>query len=89
MFFKGISSRLTMPGLRLQPNFSGKEAAKFKFGYEWNCDPLIPLGVWIGLLLTLVLLTFLYWAIDMLVNLQTPNKFDDPKGKPLSVPNSD
>ena len=42
-----------------------------------------------GLLLTLALLYFLYWGIDMLVNLQAPNKFDDPRGKPLSVPISD
>ena len=81
----GVIGKLTMPGLKLQPMFSEKA----RFGYEWDCDPLIPLSVWVGLLLTLVLLTFLYWAIDMLVNLQTPNRFDDPRGKPLNVPTSD
>jgi len=91
--FKSENSRLTMPGATLQPIFSGngtlKENGSFKFGYEWDCDPLIPLAVWVGLLLTLVLLTFLYWATDMLVSLQTPNRFDDPRGKPLNVPTSD
>jgi len=85
------TSRLTMPGARLQPVFSGNGTlnTSFKFGYEWDCDPLIPLAVWVGLLLTLVLATFLYWATDMLVSLQTPNRFDDPRGKPLNVPTSD
>jgi len=87
--FKGSKSRLTMPGSRLQPVFSNGTSGTVKFGYEWDCDPLIPLSVWVGLLLTLVLVTFLYWAIDMLVSLQTPNRFDDPRGKPLNVPASD
>lgn len=87
----GQTSRLTMPGARLQPVFSGNGTlnTSFKFGYEWDCDPLIPLAVWVGLLLTLVLATFLYWATDMLTSLQTPNRFDDPRGKPLNVPTSD
>jgi len=87
----GQTSRLTMPGARLQPVFSGNGTLNtpFKFGYEWDCDPLIPLAVWVGLLLSLVLVTFLYWATDMLVSLQTPNRFDDPRGKPLNVPTSD
>jgi len=86
--FKKGDVRLTMPGARLQPVF-GTVPAAFKFGYEWDCDPLIPLSVWVGILLTLTLVTFLYWAIDMLVSLQTPNRFDDPRGKPLNVPTSD
>jgi len=102
---KDESTRLTMPGSRLQPVFGGNatfdhvlssldsrtDATKnaFRFGYEWDCDPLIPLAVWVGILLTLVLVSFLYWAIDMLVSLQTPNRFDDPRGKPLNVPTTD
>merc|ERR1711983_36704 len=86
---KTYTSRITLPGATLQPFFSNGTSSKVRFGYEWNCDPLIPLGVWVSLLLTLTLLTFLYWAIDMLVNLQTPNRFDDPRGKPLSVPMSE
>jgi len=83
-----LTARLIMPGVKLQPNLSNSTGS-FSFGYEWNCDALIPLSVWVGLLLTLALLYFLYWGIDMLVNLQAPNKFDDPRGKPLSVPISD
>jgi len=89
---KDTSSRLTMPGARLQPILTAGNSSTTslpRFGYEWDCDPLIPLVVWVGILLTLVLATFLYWAIDMLTSLQTPNRFDDPRGKPLNVPTSD
>jgi len=85
---KSPTIRLTMPGAKLQPVISNG-TSDFRFGYEWDCDPLIPLSVWVGILLTLVLVTFLYWAIDMLTSLQTPNRFDDPRGKPLNVPSSE
>jgi len=92
------TSRLTMPGARLQPVISNTtingypaftESASFRFGYEWDCDPLIPLSVWVGLLLTLILASFIYWAIGMVTSIATPDRFDDPKGKPLNVPSKE
>ena len=58
----------------------------FRFGENWDCDPLIPVSVWTGIFLTLILVSFLYYAIDMVTSLQTPTKFDDAKSKPISVP---
>merc|ERR1711997_342792 len=95
------TSRLTMPGARLQPVISNTtingypaftesgESPSFRFGYEWDCDPLIPLSVWVGLLLTLILASFIYWAIGMVTSIATPDRFDDPKGKPLNVPSKE
>jgi hypothetical protein len=45
--------------------------------------------LWFSLLLALFLIAILSWAIEMLATLQTPSKFDDPKGKPLVVPLTD
>ena len=64
-------------------------AGIFTFGYEWDCDPIIPLSVWVGVLLPIVLIKFIYWAVDMLINIHTPNQFDDPRGKPLTVPTTE
>lgn len=61
----------------------------FRFGYNWDCDPLIPLAVWVGLFITLILVSLLSWGLSMLVNLMTPNRFDDPRGKTISVPLSE
>ena len=58
----------------------------FRFSENWDCDPLIPVSVWTGIFLTLILVSFLYYAIDMVTSLQTPTKFDDAKSKPISVP---
>ena len=56
-----------------------------RFSNNWDCDPLIPLSVWVGLLVTLLLVSILAWAIKMLTDLQTPNKWDDPKKPGIHV----
>jgi Vacuolar ATP synthase subunit S1 (ATP6S1) len=56
---------------------------------RWDCDPIWSSALWFSLLLALFLIAILSWAIEMLATLQTPSKFDDPKGKPLVVPLTD
>lgn len=74
---------ILIPGMRLQPlSTNGTK----NFGYRWDCDPIWSSALWFSLLLSLFLIVILAWGIDMLVTLQTPSKFDDPKGKPLVVP---
>lgn len=81
-----LVSGLTMPGIVLQPLIANGTQ---QFGYPWNCDPVFSSALWVGLLLTIGLAMVVYWAVDMLTNLHTPNKFDDPRGKPISVPLND
>ena len=57
--------------------------------FRWDCDPIWSSALWFSLLLGLFLIAILAWAIEMLVTLQTPSRFDDPKGKPLVVPLTD
>merc|ERR1719414_2114250 len=75
------------PGLELQP-FEGKEA-KERFGYNWDCDPLISIPIWTSLLIGLLIILALFWSCDMIAALHTPDRFDDPKGAPILVPNAD
>ena len=56
-----------------------------RYSANWDCDPLIPLSVWVSLLVTLLLASILIWAINMLTALQTPNKWDDPKKPGIHV----
>lgn len=53
--------------------------------YNWDCDPLIPISVWVSVLISLFLASILMWGICMLATLQTPTKFDDPKGPSIHV----
>merc|ERR1712142_426165 len=59
------------------------------FVFNWDCDPLIPVSLWASLLLTLLMATILFYALYMLSALQTPNKFDDPKGPSIHVPQTE
>jgi hypothetical protein len=82
--------RIEFPGLRLQPIFGNyKSNTTFSFGYDWDCDPILSIGLWVGLLLSLGLIIIVGWGIDMISGLNTPDKFDDPKGKPINVPQAD
>jgi len=57
--------------------------------FAWDCDPLIPISVWVSVLVTLFLASLLMWGLCMLATLQTPSKFDDPKGPSIHVPTAE
>jgi len=78
---------LHMPGMVLQPALGNRTFKEF--GFNWDCDPLIPISVWVSILITLMLASILFWALYMLSSLQTPNKFDDPKGPSIHVPQAE
>jgi len=75
--------RVHLPGLILQLGNSTEEA------FPWDCEPLIPLSVWVSVLISLFLASLLMWSLYMLASLQTPSKFDDPKGPSIHVPTSE
>ena len=37
----------------------------FRFSAPWDCDPLLPLPVWVGILISLFLASILLWAIQV------------------------
>jgi len=72
-----------LPGFRLRlgalKNTTGEE-------FGWDCEPLIPISVWASVLITIFLASILLWGVCMLAYLNTPTKFDDPKGPSIYVP---
>jgi len=75
-----------LPGFRLRLGPRTKERGE-EFG--WDCDPLIPISVWVSVLITLFLASILMWGVCMLAYLNTPTKFDDPKGPSIYVPSAE
>ena len=43
----------------------------------------------VGILVGLLLASILLWAVQMLTDLQVPNKWDDPKGPGIHVPQAE
>jgi len=75
--------RVHLPGMVLQLGNSTEDL------FPWDCEPLIPLSVWVSVLISLFLASLLMWGLYMLATLQTPSKFDDPKGPSIHVPTSE
>jgi len=83
---------ITFPSIQLQPYFNNANttgAQTLRFGVSWNCDPILSIPIWTGLLIGLGLLMGFLWAIGMIATVNTPDRFDDPKGKQISVPQQD
>ncbi len=86
-----------MPGMKLQPFLKsndtkaddGANSTNAFAMYNWDCDPVISIGTWMGLLLSLLFVSIVSWGISYLGNAHTPTKFDDPNGPPISVPIGD
>ena len=78
---------LTFPGIRLQVFF--EELKMRNFGPLWYCGELMPIGLWVGLIVTLFFALVCYWGFSMLASVQTMDRFDDPKGKQIYVPQTE
>jgi len=79
---------LHLKGMVLEPTL-GNNTFKYGFSFNWDCDPIIPISLWASLLITIFLATILFWALYMISSLHTPNKFDDPKGPSIHVPQAE
>ena len=78
---------VSLPNVRLQVYFDDKKLKNF--GPLWFCGVLMPIGLWVGLIVSLFFGFVCYWGFSMLANIQTMDRFDDPKGKQIYVPQTD
>ncbi len=77
---------LTFPQMSLQVF----DMASPVFGDCWDCGALIPIGVWVGLILSFLFALVVYWGLSMLANIQTSDKWDDAHStKQITVPQRD
>ncbi|XP_063783250.1 V-type proton ATPase subunit S1-like [Pseudophryne corroboree] len=56
------------------------------FSYSSDCTSFFTPAIWMGLVSCIILLWILSYGIFMIMQLSTNDKFDDPKGPALSVP---
>jgi len=80
-----IAAWLKFPQMQLQVF----EVHRGKFGPEWECGDLISIGLWVGILVTLAFATICFWGFSMLASINTMDRFDDPKGKSIYIPQTD
>ena len=64
-----------------------KKSSTPKFGPAFDCVGFFSKEIFIGLLSTLLLVVLTTFAVVAMATIKTPERFDDPKGQKISVPN--
>ncbi|XP_014858881.1 PREDICTED: V-type proton ATPase subunit S1-like [Poecilia mexicana] len=59
------------------------------FSYASDCASFFTAGIWMGLVTSLLMLLIFVYGLHMIMQLNTMDRFDDPKGPTISVPQSD
>ncbi|XP_030623848.1 V-type proton ATPase subunit S1b [Chanos chanos] len=59
------------------------------FKYASDCSGFFTPGIWMGLVTSLLMILVLTYGLHMIMQLRTMDRFDDPKGPSISVPQSE
>ncbi|RVE71002.1 hypothetical protein OJAV_G00070320 [Oryzias javanicus] len=59
------------------------------FSYASDCASFFTPAIWMGLLTSLLMLLIFVYGLHMIMQLNTMDRFDDPKGPSISVPQSE
>ncbi|XP_048739011.2 V-type proton ATPase subunit S1-like isoform X2 [Ostrea edulis] len=81
----GGNVTVSFDGFQLQP--FGVKNSKFSDG--WDCIPFFTEVIWMGIIAMLVVTLILLFGFSMLSSINTQDRFDDPKGKTITVNVSD
>ncbi|XP_061470169.1 V-type proton ATPase subunit S1 [Rhineura floridana] len=60
-----------------------------RFSYASDCAGFFSPGIWMGLLTSLLLVAIFTYGLHMVMSLKTMDRFDDPKGPTISVPQTE
>lgn len=79
--FQNGTTSLVLFNMQVQPS----PIPRKRFGDAYDCISFTTAPIWSGLLVTALLGGALTFAIVAITNIRTMDRFDDPKGKPLSL----
>lgn len=73
--------------LQMQAPFNSKTPVNgdFAFGDPWHCVPFVSIPILAGLFVCAILLAILGVGICWLMDINTMDRFDDPKGKTITI----
>ena len=57
--------------------------------YRYDCQGFFTEGIWAGIIFGLIIAAMLTWAVSMLADVKSPDRFDDPKGKTITITATD
>lgn len=75
--------------LQFQAPFGNTKNESFVFGDAWHCVGFFTGGILSGLLIVALLLTITFIGVCWMMDINTMDRFDDPKGKTITINASD
>lgn len=81
----GDVDHIQIQGLQIQPKFKSDNFDLSKFGAAYDCVGFTSPGIWAGIFVTLLLLIIMSIGITALMDIRTMDRFDDPKGKTITI----
>ncbi|XP_022818893.1 uncharacterized protein LOC111351287 [Spodoptera litura] len=69
--------------LKVQPFFDSNTTQEF--GDSFNCVGFFSAPIWAGLFVVFILLSITFYGIMMMMDIRTMDRFDDPKGKTITI----
>jgi len=77
---------IRLTGLQIQPQFGVVAGQSFNsFGDAWDCVGFVSPGIVGGLFVVIMLLFILSIGISWMMDINTMDRFDDPKGKTITI----
>lgn len=80
-----IHQVLRWNNLQFQAPFNSKYSAKFAFGDAWSCTGFFSPAILSGLFVVVIMLMIVFTGICWMMDINTMDRFDDPKGKTITI----
>lgn len=61
------------------------DAKDVVFNDAYDCVGFTSIPIWTGIFVTAILALIMIWAITMIMDIRTMDRFDDPKGKTITI----
>ncbi|EFN87074.1 Vacuolar ATP synthase subunit S1, partial [Harpegnathos saltator] len=66
----------------IQVQIDSKDAT---FNDAYDCVGFTSIPIWTGIFVTAILASIMTWALIMIMDIRTMDRFDDPKGKTITI----
>ncbi|EDW79783.1 uncharacterized protein Dwil_GK17837 [Drosophila willistoni] len=76
---------LSFTSIQLQAPFDSSYQTQFVFGDSWDCVGFVTPGILMGLLVVVLLLVIVFVGVCWMMDINTMDRFDDPKGKTITI----
>lgn len=86
IFYGGDTKQnLSLPSFQIQAFSSTTNRTQYGFGDAYDCVGFTTAPIWSGLFVTFILALIMTFGLTFMMDIKTMDRFDDPKGKTITV----